>query len=310
MTVRIDGYPIDLAVTEEHKLEADVTTYPVEKGADIADHVRSKPAEVTLEGVVSDTPMGAIALDQSRVALADVKALPSLDAFQRLKALQASPKLVTVETSLGKYESMVLTSLVVPRAKDTTKGLKFTVTFTQITLVENTRTTVRVAVPNAGGKKNLGNKESKKWGQDFGIKDAIFVISIPISQSATYAKTFGPPLHRRHGSKEYDCFQVQGDTKPDGYLTANSSKVSTDKYTYHEFNVSGGSETRVGTFVGDTPVHFDYADGTWRDDRDNHVVKQVPMKPAPGNPAFQRPDLDQRWKGITVVDPKGHRQTF
>jgi hypothetical protein len=45
----------------EHSLTADVTTHPVEKGPDVADNVRPERPSVSLTGLVSATPLFAVA---------------------------------------------------------------------------------------------------------------------------------------------------------------------------------------------------------------------------------------------------------
>jgi hypothetical protein len=307
MSIKVSGYPIDAALEERLSYEADVTEFEVEKGADTTDHIRPKLPVLTFDGVVSDTPTGKVALDITR-QVDSGRPLPSVDAYQRFVAIHEAAKPVTVECAFGKFDNMALTSLTPTKDSKSKKAFNFSATFKQIKLIENTRITIFVSVPNAQGKVDLGDLESKIWGL-FGLKPAYFVISIPTNLSATWAKSFGPPLHRRTGAKEFDCFAIQGDTKPDGFLTANNSKVSTDRYTYHPLSdaadvggvptptSAGGSSTNVGTQIGDRPVHYDYADKTWKDDRNNSVVRRVPAG-------------EDRWKGVTMIDPKGHRQTY
>ena len=55
--ITIDGWPVDLALTEEHSHDSEATQYPVEKGANITDHVRPKPISITFEGIVSASPL-------------------------------------------------------------------------------------------------------------------------------------------------------------------------------------------------------------------------------------------------------------
>jgi hypothetical protein len=155
--LKIDGYIIDASVVEEHSFDADVTEHPVESGANIADHVRSKPARVTIDGVVSDTPIGNVA--DLRIA-DDPGALPSNDAFTRLLLIRQLREPVTIETDIRTYDNMVLQSLSVPRSKETGEALMFRATFVEVIIITNERTSVRVAVPRAKNKTNLGEKPS------------------------------------------------------------------------------------------------------------------------------------------------------
>lgn len=162
MPVYIDGYPMDLAISETHGFEASVTEHPVERGADMVDHVRARPIEIELECVVSDTPIGAIATDPTRQAEGQDAPLPSEDAYARLQAIRDARQPVTIETSLGTWTSMALVMLSVPRSRETTGGLFFTATFRQVRVVETQRVTVRTAQPNAKRTGRHGYRAGKK----------------------------------------------------------------------------------------------------------------------------------------------------
>jgi hypothetical protein len=154
--ITIAGYPIDVAVTEEHGSEAEITDHPVEKGGNVTDHMRVKPATVAIEGIVSDTPLGEVALDPSRLG----STAPSDDAHALLVKIQNDREPVAITTSLGRYENMELQSLSAPRDARTGKALRFRATFKQVTFVTNKRTTVRTAAPRSRGKSKHGMKPS------------------------------------------------------------------------------------------------------------------------------------------------------
>ncbi len=147
----IDGFELDVAVSEEHGFESDVTSYPIEDGSNTTDHVHNSPLTVTIEGVVSDTPIGAIRDTRAGTTL------PSDDALAHLKRIREAREPVTIETSLGVYDNMVMTALTVPRDARTGHALRFTAAFTQVTIVENERTTVVTRKPNGRAKQKLGN---------------------------------------------------------------------------------------------------------------------------------------------------------
>ncbi len=150
--VRIDNYLIDVTIAEEHELPAEVTSHPIEDGADITDHVRLAPISVTLEGIVSDTPIGTLATTRAP----DGK--PSDDAYAFLKLVRSRREPVTIETSLETFDNMVLQHLSVPRAANNGDALRFRVTFVQVELVTNERTTIPTSHPRGQKKRNLGNR--------------------------------------------------------------------------------------------------------------------------------------------------------
>jgi hypothetical protein len=153
----INGFEIDCTVREEHVLDAEVTEYPVEAGAAIADHIRPRPAVVTIEGIISDTPFGDLARRRGMdPELVNPRGLPSEQALAMFLAIRETREPVTIETSLRVYESMAMLSFTTePRKAD---ALFFTAVFKQVEIVENERTTVRVERPSANRRVDRGNK--------------------------------------------------------------------------------------------------------------------------------------------------------
>ncbi len=137
-------YLIDCFLSEDHKYDSDVTNYPVESGANITDNIRPLPLEVSLEGIVSNTPIGNIALLRS----ADP---PVTEMYTKFVELRDARVLTTIRTSLGTFANMAMKTLSIPRAAGRGDELRFNATFIQVQIVSNTRGT-RVAVPNAQGK--------------------------------------------------------------------------------------------------------------------------------------------------------------
>lgn len=161
MPIYIDGYPFDLAVSGESSYTSEVTEHPVDADADLADHIRHEPPELTLECVVSDTPIGEIANDPTRQGSEGEQALISDAAWDKLHEIRDARRVVTIETPRRTYTSMAMTALSERQDVSTTGGIYFTVSFRQIRIIENKRVTVRVAVPLAKPKDNKGNKQPK-----------------------------------------------------------------------------------------------------------------------------------------------------
>src|SRR3954470_5977684 len=70
--IQLDTLEVDCTLSETYAYEADVTEFEVEKGANISDHRRTKPVELTVAGLISDTP-----LDQDLVTAAVAAAAPA-----------------------------------------------------------------------------------------------------------------------------------------------------------------------------------------------------------------------------------------
>lgn len=189
VVLSIDGFPIDATISETHSLSSSVTEYPVESGANLTDHIRALPIEVTMEAIVSDTPLmrmkplrdsgrtapqrAAVAssqaltpqLVQTASALKPDVAKPSQAALDHLVKMHAACKPVHIVTSLKTYENMAVTSIEIPRSKDQTGGLWFTVQFRQVQIVENTRVR-RTDVPRGQGGGGLAGTDALAKGVD------------------------------------------------------------------------------------------------------------------------------------------------
>lgn len=152
---RIAGYLIDAAEVEEHNFTAEVTDRPVENGSPITDHVRLKPIEITIEGVVSNAPLDRVAVER------DGAGSYTEEFSARLRELWAAREPFAVETSFGIWDNMVITSLSMPQDADTGDALEFRLGLRQVTIVELERTVVQVSVPRAARKSNKGHKPTK-----------------------------------------------------------------------------------------------------------------------------------------------------
>jgi len=205
-TVLIDGYPIDAVVSEKHDFDLDVTEYPVERGADITDHVRPKPLKITLDCFVSDAPFGPIASHQTRK-----NGTPSSDAYDRLKQLRDRPELITVVTSLRTYDSMVLSKVSFPRNSGEPVGLRFTCEFIKVLIVSD----IRVSVAAAVTKKSFIIGPSSVV-PDVGTPCYVQFIEATGSESQDRAATFGEALGN-DGENYY--FAIGAGPSPDSAAT-------------------------------------------------------------------------------------------
>lgn len=157
--VYLDGYLIDCVLTESHKLTASATKYPTESGSKLSDNIQNEPREVTIEGIVSDTPIGNVATVRSSTTAAagtSLDFLPSDEALAKLESLYESREPVPIDSTLLRYENMALTSLEITVDQQTGHALNFTATFQQIKIVDNNRTLIRVDGLGNGNK----NKKS------------------------------------------------------------------------------------------------------------------------------------------------------
>jgi hypothetical protein len=158
----------DALVSASYTGAADVTDHPVEGAPDITDHIRRRPKELQLRGVVSNFPILALA------SLHKDPAVPGTDrdtraeaAFLFLEGLKDDGKLVHVSTSLFDIEDMAITMLSCTRDKDSSNVADISLTLREI-LVARTELVVQSTEPLDAGKKeklNLGKKTLKPASQ-------------------------------------------------------------------------------------------------------------------------------------------------
>lgn len=149
--VQIDDFQIDATTNEDHDTDADVTQYPIEDGSDVVDNVHVKPRNLTLQCIVSDTPLAP--MDTIRTP----GSIPSHDAYNRMDAIMQAKQPITVITRRRVYTQMFMSKLSAPDNADIGDSLQFTVSFVQGKILVNQRINVRVALPVAP-KKNVGTK--------------------------------------------------------------------------------------------------------------------------------------------------------
>ncbi len=166
----IGDVAIDCTVTETHTATATVTEHPVESGANITDHIRPEPVQLSITGIVSDTPIGskqiqrAIEAGGTKVQITERETPTSAAGFGRtawakLEAIRAAAKPVKVTTRDRTYESMALMSLSVPKEAKTGGAFMFTAQFKQVRIVFNRTTKVVVAkAPKSHKKQDTGKQ--------------------------------------------------------------------------------------------------------------------------------------------------------
>lgn len=150
--VTVDGFEIECTVSYEPVHEAEVTEHPVEQGANISDHIRTKPISLSLEGCQSAAPIGSQLSE-------DAQAARPGEAYDFLVKLFG--RIVTVSTELKDYENMALTRLSAPRDASTGEVLNFTCAFKQVRVVSNLTVEEPTELKSAKSVKDLGKKPTK-----------------------------------------------------------------------------------------------------------------------------------------------------
>ncbi|WP_424139999.1 phage baseplate protein [Roseomonas chloroacetimidivorans] len=112
---KLGGLILDVLVSEEITLEAEVTRYPVEDGAVISDHITQGVETIRISGLVSTADVMAFSYLSSAVSLFSDNEQPAstklVDAVDMLRSMHKARALVTVSTGQMIYTDMGFTSL-------------------------------------------------------------------------------------------------------------------------------------------------------------------------------------------------------
>ena len=128
----VGSLEFDSIDAEVHDWQRDVTQNPVENGSPVADHIIDRPRNLTITGMISNSPidgsnifLGGNLLDTDRVA----------EAFQVLDALYKSKSLITIYTRYANYVDMAISDLNIPRSPDLGNAITISIQATQFRIV-------------------------------------------------------------------------------------------------------------------------------------------------------------------------------
>lgn len=139
----IETVELDSVQSETHIRHSEGTEHPVETGADIVDHVHTKPKSVTLKGQISELVQQAKGgFDLDRIALAR-------DTLERYRT---EGTLVTIITGFDTYERMQIRDLEFERSPETGRSLVVSIGAKE----SRTVSTLRVAAKRPGGQEDNG----------------------------------------------------------------------------------------------------------------------------------------------------------
>lgn len=203
--------PLDASISEGHERQASVTQNAIEDGSNVADHVKLNPVRLTIEGLISDTPVsllqaglglgissasqlaagaiggvgGNIAAEAAAFGLGSLAGLltgaprRASDGFKFMEQLWENRQPFTMVTALKRYENMIMTQLSVPKSASIGKSLRFSMTLEQVRIVRSSL----VAIPafqvggnaSAQSQANLGKQGTKDAGAESSSKASLLL---------------------------------------------------------------------------------------------------------------------------------------
>lgn len=157
---------LDATLSDSHSYVNEVTQHPIETGANISDHIKLNPDQVTIEGFVTNSPVAFIQFTSFGLVRREsdgqlrAKNLSGTTQGGRVKSayitlLELSgrqidgpnkePKIIDVVTGLRIYRNMAITDLSIPRDSANSKNqLRFRAVLTSIKTV----TSETIELPN------------------------------------------------------------------------------------------------------------------------------------------------------------------
>jgi len=171
---KIKDLEIDVTVREVHKFINDITEYPIENGSVVTDHVRQQPDRLTMEGIITNTPViplnsvigSLVRGDNSNRNEAAFNELLTMGGFSVSKQPGEKPirigppQIIDIVTSLRLYTGMIIGDISVTVDNTTDNSLVFTVEFRQVVFVNSDITVINKANSLNGKAKNIKNQNS------------------------------------------------------------------------------------------------------------------------------------------------------
>ena len=142
----IGGVKIDLIIDQSHDSTVTATSYPIEFGANVTDHIYANPNSVTVSGIISDMEIGNF-FDVGLIGTAGkVKGLATGDSstkssqsWKKLKEIQRSGQLLKLVTELQEYDNMAIISMTTKQDKDSNTEVRFNMNLREIFIVGSER---------------------------------------------------------------------------------------------------------------------------------------------------------------------------
>lgn len=157
-------------LSEDHNISAELTDHPVETGSTITDHYRLLPKSITINGIVSNTPLSGLnplAIGAGLVAgvvtsvNSRISKSPANEAYDKIEASMKKGELLTIVTTLKTYNNMLITSFSTRRDSASGNILNATIVLREVRIakVETISTPEKPANEKDKPFENQGQKE-------------------------------------------------------------------------------------------------------------------------------------------------------
>lgn len=172
------GYDVlmfDSTIREAPSFQIAITENPVETGVSMADHAYAKPDTLTLEVVVSDTPLLSDGKGTPAIQLAQAQGLAfmgpnerrSVNAWAAIQAGAKSFTIYTVQIGLGSYPNMMIEQGSAEQTVDSAGIMRATLQLHQVTFAGTSKVVYPPRAPKkparqAAADANAGKKTAEE----------------------------------------------------------------------------------------------------------------------------------------------------
>lgn len=161
---------LDARIAEQFEASSNITDHPVDTGLLVSDHIYRNPRRYTLEGAVSDTPVGevqdpaATAIQRPGLPAQPVNpqrpaARRSIDAYQALLQLWQDGTVFDVQTHMGLWRNLTIQALNTTVTQENANMLHFTASLRELIRID-------VQVVNTSPVADEGLKQTPQAGTD------------------------------------------------------------------------------------------------------------------------------------------------
>lgn len=146
----IGGLAMDVTLSVVHQRTAEATSFPIEDGSTISDHVFTQPERIRIEGFVTDNP----------ALLFQFRSEPrAQNAFDTLDQLWKSRERVRLQTRFKTYDDMVIVDLTLPETRE--RALRFIAELQKIrTVASELREIPELAIDEGSRDIGAGSREA------------------------------------------------------------------------------------------------------------------------------------------------------
>lgn len=130
------AFAFDAARVVDHARSAEVPRFPVESGYRVSDAVQLGNVVITVDGVITATPL----TDETE----DFEATRHIDTYRSLVEIYERREPMTLVTNLGVYENVVIRSL---PARVVGLSVQGQIVFEQVRVIEQTQTALPASAP-------------------------------------------------------------------------------------------------------------------------------------------------------------------